>query len=315
MSDLADEIAKEFEQDIQDEHKPTPEETPEKTPETPESPEEPKKAEEEETNPEEETPDGESDDKPAEKKAQPATPSAEEEPEDTPKEEPKPLTEEGVLRLMNQAREEERNSTKEVEAAIDEVIEEYHPDGLSNVLVDERTGKELKTPQDVVEASDGEMSTEEAANWLLNKQHELNSKVNAIREEAKVLAENTLTFKRDMDTVLQKYEPLFKKYPHLQKETFDMYFENVQTTKDGKYIAKLPDMIKFYDFTLNPYRMAMELGTQQPATAATESPKEEKPAEPTAEDRMDITGDGGDSPVDDPNDFGQQVKKELAKGF
>jgi hypothetical protein len=36
---------------------------------------------------------------------------------------------------------------------------------------------------------------------------------------------------------------------------------------------------------------------------------------PGVDDRLDEGGDGGASPVDDPNDFAQQVTKELTRGL
>jgi hypothetical protein len=45
-----------------------------------------------------------------------------------------------------------------LEDTTNEVMDAYYPDGLSNTLVDQASGKELKTPQDVVDASGGNMS-------------------------------------------------------------------------------------------------------------------------------------------------------------
>jgi len=63
-------------------------------------------------------------------------------------------------------------------------------------------------------------------------------------------------------------------------------------------------MLEFYDTMLEPYRMAYEHSQKQSATAPT-SPQT-PPAQPGADDRLDEGGDGGISPVDDPNDFAQQ---------
>jgi hypothetical protein len=70
--------------------------------------------------------------------------------------------------------------------------------------------------------------------------------------------------------------------------------------------------MEHYDDYLEPYQQAFEYSFKQPATNSTDP----EPPKPTAEDRMDISGDGGASDdSDDPNDFAQQVSKQLAKGL
>lgn len=231
--------------------------------------------------------------------------------------EPKPLTEEGVLRILNQARNEERTSSQILNNTYQEVIDAYYPDGLSNTLVDETSGKELRTPQDVVDASGGQMSIEEATRWLMNEQYKLDQNIDNIKRQAAQIAETTVNFKRDSIAVIQKYEPLFKAYPKLQEKAFNLMMKQVRVDQNKGVILSAPDVMELYDTYLEPYQMAYEHSTQNPATnpvstpAATETPK---PATPTIDDRLDDIGDGGDSPVDDPTNFAQQVIKELAKG-
>lgn len=236
----------------------------------------------------------------------PATPPAPQVPE-----EPKPLTKDDVQEVVSNLLNTERNSSKEIETAAKEVLDSYYPDGLSDVLVDEKSGKELRTPADVVEASGGQMSTEEAAQWLMNEQYKLDNQVAKIKDDAKKIAETTVNFKRDSITVLQKYEPLFKAYPHLQQKVYDKLMKQVKVDKDKGVILSAPDVIEHYDDYLEPYQQAFEFSNNKPATNPTPPPVAEPP-KPSAEDRMDESGDGGPAPVDDPNDFAQQVKKELA---
>jgi len=316
MSDQDQDIAKEFEEAFNnDDNQPTPEETPKETPETPESPESPKeeKEEEPEDKPEDKPDDGA--EAPTPKIPEPAeTPEKKEEQDDT-EDQPKPLTEDSVRNIISELRNEERSSSKEIEEATNEVIEAYYPDGLSNTLIDEASGKELKTPSDVVEVSGGSMSIEEAAKWLLNEQYKLDKEVSDIKDKAKKIADTTLRFEKDSQTVLKKYEPLFKAYPSLQAKTWNAFQKQVQTDKNEKFILSAPDIAEFYDLVLDPYRMAYEHGQQQPATAPTPEEKPPEPPKPTAEDRLDITGDGGSSEPLDPNDFAGNVRAELAKGI
>lgn len=329
MSDNED-FAKEFEADINDDHKPTPEETPEKTPEAPDSPTEPKKTEAEEpekkaNDTDKPTDDGEGVEKPKDEADESGkTPEAEAESdgkEDDPKDDKPadqpPITEDAIRKIVEETRTSDRNSTAEVEEAINEVLEAYYPNGVpDNVLRDEATGKELRTPQDVVDLTNGEMSIEKAQQWLVNKQFELDKDVSEIKGRAKEIAETTLKFKNDATTVIRKYEPLFKEYPQLQQKTWDAYKKLIKTDKDDNFVLEAPDMQEFYDLVLDAPRMAFERSNQKSATAAT--PEPEKPAEPpkpTADDRLDVTGDGGSSEQVDPNDFAANVKQELAKGF
>lgn len=293
--------------------KPAPEETPEKTPETPESPEEPRKNEEEKDKTPEKPAGVEENNKPEEKKPEPTKDTEKEAPAE-PVEEPKPLTKDDITSIIKNIQTEERTSTRELESTTDEVIEAYYPDGLSNILVDQTTGKELKTPQDVVDVSDGQMTIEQATQWLMNEQYKLDKSIAQIRDDAKKIAENTINFKRDSVLALQKYEPLFKAYPQLQEKVFNKLMKQVKADTEKGVILSAPDVMEHYDDYLEPYQQAFEYSTQQPATNPTPSTTPEPP-KPTAEDRMDESGDGGVTAPDDPNDFAQQVNKELAKGM
>lgn len=242
-------------------------------------------------------------------------------PAPAPKEEeaeaPQPVTKDDVTGIINQLRQDERASVKELEAQTNEVIEAYYPEGLSKVLIDGETGKELRTPQDVVDASGGTMELDAAAKWLLNEQHKVNNQVEEIQESARKIAETTVNFKHDGVAVLQKYKPLFEglkdKYPHLQDKVFTKLMEQVKVDKEKGVILSSPDVVQFYDDYLEPYKERFEEVTNQSATAA--APPPPTPPKPTADDRLDEHGDGGLSPVNDPNDFAQQTKKELDKGI
>lgn len=254
------------------------------------------------------------------KEDDPAAPKDPETPPAPTEDEPKPLTEEGILRLINQSKLDEQNETKVLQETFGEVMKAYYPDGLSNVLVDQTTGKELRTPQDVVDASGGDMSMEQAAQWLLNKQFELDQSIQDIRKQAAQVTETTVNFKRDTLAAVQKYDALFKAYPDLklQEKTFDLMMQQVQADVEKGVIIKAPDVMNLYDTYLEPYWKAFEFSQQNPGgapTPAPAAPTPPAPATPTINDRLDEGGDGGESPVDDPTNFAQQVTKELAGGF
>jgi hypothetical protein len=289
-------------------------------PPAPEAPkvEEPKKDEqpkpEEPKKPEEGTPPADPAKKPEEGAQPPKDPAAPAEP--AAPEEPKPLTEEGVKSIISNIRTEERTTAKELDTTTNEVLEAYYPDGLSNVLIDQASGKELRTPQDVVDASGGEMDMESAAKWLMNEQYKLDQDVAKIKDDAQKIAETTINFKRDSVAALQKYEPLFKWQPSLQKKVWEKLKQQVKADTEKGVILSAPDVMDHYDFYLEPYQKAYEFSKGQPATNPNPPAPEAPPApKPGADDRLDEGGDGGASPVDDPNDFAQQVTKELAKGL
>lgn len=251
------------------------------------------------------------DEKKEEDPAKPPTP-----PETPPApEEPKPLTEDSIRNIINEVRTEERTSGQALESATAEVMEAYYPDGLSNVLVDQASGKELKTPQDVVDVTNGEMTIEQAASWLMNEQFKLDKDIAKIKEDAKGIAQTTLKFKQDGVEVLQRYEPVFKLYPQLQQKVWDQYKKLVKADEAKNVILSAPDMREFYDTVLEPYRMAVEYQTGQSATAPIPSETPPPAPKPGSGDRLDEGGDGGTTAPDDPNDFAQQVTKELAKGI
>ena len=242
-------------------------------------------------------------------------------PTETPKEEPaepvaaQPLTKEDVAEVINEIQTKERYSGQELETTVKEVMDAYYPDGLSNTLVDEKSGTKLESPQDVVDASGGSMSIEEAASWLMNEQFKLDKQVETIKTQAREIADTNIRFKSESTAALGKYEPLFKWQPSLQKKVYDRLMSQIKVDKEKGVILSAPDVMDHYDFYLEPYQKAYEFSQGTPATNPVDTPAVPAPATPTAEDRMDISGDGGVTPVNDPNDFGQQVTKELAKGI
>lgn len=270
---------------------------------------EPKK--EEPPKPPEETPPATADNKKPEEEVKPpetpATPPA-------PVEPATPLTKDDVQEVVSNLLNTERSSSKELDTTTEEVLKSYYPDGLSNTLVDEKSGKELHTPADVVEASGDNMSMDEAAKWLMNEQFKLDNAVKKIRDDARTIAETTVKFKNDGIAVLQKYQPLFdglkEKYPNLQEKVFQKLMKQVKVDKGA--ILSAPDVAEYYDDYLEPYQQAFEASTKQLDTPAPATPE---PPKPSTDDRMDVSGDGGATPVNDPNDFAQQVVKELAKGI
>lgn len=282
--------------------KDTPEDSKESEDEKVEPPKEEEKKEEE-TSPEDlkEKVEDEEPPKKEEKKEEP------EQPETPPEEPPKPLTSDDVRSIISELRNEERSSGRELDDMTNEVLEKYYPDGLSNTLIDQSTGKELKTPQDVVDASNGSMSIEEASQWLMNEQYKLDKEIDRIKSDAQNVAETTIRFKTDSKILLEKYKDVFESYPQVQQKVWEQYKKLIKSDEEKGVILSAPDMQEFYDAWLEPYKLAYEHKTSQPAP---------EPPKPKAEDRMDISGDGESSgEVDDPNDFAQQVKKELAKGL
>ncbi len=279
--------------------------------EEPKSTDESKKEEKPtEKTPPEVTPPASADDKKPEEGVEP--PKAPETPPTT--EPPAPLTKSDVEAVVSNLLNTERNSNKELETTSKEVLDAYYPDGLSNVLVDEKSGKELRSPQDVIDASGGEMTTEQAAQWLMNEQYKLDVQIDKIKNDARQIAETTVNFKRDSMTVIEKYEPLFKAYPQIQKKVYDKLMEQVKVDKDRGVILSAPDVMGHYDFYLEPYQRAFEYQSGQSATNST-APITPEPPKPGQEDRMDVSGDGAPTVPNDPNDFAQQVSKELAKGI
>lgn len=232
-----------------------------------------------------------------------------------PQEPAAPLTKDDIKSVVSDLLTGERASGKELETATNDVLSSYYPEGLSNTLIDQKTGKELKLPQDVIDASGGEMSMEQASQWLMNEQYKLDQNVANIRKDAERVAETTITFKRDAVAAVEKYQPLFKAYPQLQQKAFDLMMKQVKDDRQKNVILEAPDVMDLYDTYLEPYQKAYEFSTKQSATNPAVPPAVAPPAVPGAEDRLDEGGDGGQSPVNDPNDFGQQVAKELAKGL
>lgn len=292
---------------------------------TPPAPDPAKKEESDENKPVVQT-EGDKENKPGEAPADPAkteedgtktpeeakTPSAPEEPVT-----PQPLTREDLTDVIKQMRDDERVSSQDLKQATQEVIDAYYPEGLSDVLIDKNTQKELRTPQDVVAAAQAvgdEISMEEAANWLLNEQFRVKGEVEKIRAQAEQIAETTTVFKKNSMAALQKYEPLFTAYPQLQAKVFDKMMKQVNADEKHGVILSAPDPLEFYDDYLEPYQMAYEQSTNKPATNPVD-PVTPPPATPNQDDRLDELGDGGaNTEVNDPNNFAQQVEKELALG-
>lgn len=223
-------------------------------------------------------------------------------------EQPKPLTAEEVRQIMSDVRDQERNSGKALEEAEKEVLAAYYPQGLSNTLVDESTGREIKSPQDVVDLSGGTMTTEQATQWLMNEQYKLDKQVADIKSSARELAEVNSNFKQGATRVIEKYKPIFDKYPQLQGKVYKNYMKTVKLDAEKDLILSAPDIEDYYADVMEPYVMAFGF---QPTPAA--APTAAIPvSKQTAADRMDVGGDvGGDAGGGDidPNDAEATLNK------
>lgn len=237
--------------------------------------------------------------------AAPATPPAE-----PAKPETKPLTAEEVRQIIAERDDQTRSAAKAVDEEEQQILRTYYPQGLSNVLVDEKSGREIRTPQDVVELSGGEMTVEEAAQWLMNEQTKLDRSIADIKQSARELAETNYNFKEGATRVMTKYAPIFDKYPALQRKIYDGYMKQVKMDNEKDLILSAPDIEDYYATVMEPYVMAFnysQKGATAPAAPAAPSAGQPKIPESkqTAADRLDITGDGGSGGGDnapDPND-------------
>lgn len=233
--------------------------------------------------------------------------------EDKQEEVPKTLTADDVRTVISDMRNDERTSAKELDALTDDVLKQYYPDGLSNVLVDQQTGKELRSPQDVVDVSGGTMSIEEAQQWLLNEQYKLDTNIAKIKDDARNLAETNANFGRGIDRVLDKYKDVFKKFPEQQQKIYKQYMKQVTIDDQKNLVLSAPDVEDFYDFAMEPYVLAYgNMQTQQPA--APPPPPENKPkipeSKPSIKDRLDESGDGGSTGREaDPNNADESLKE------
>ena len=224
---------------------------------------------------------------------------------------PKPLTIDDVRTAISDMRNDDRTSAKELDTLTDEVLKQYYPDGLSNVLVDSATGKELRSPQDVVDVSGGTMSIEEAQQWLLNEQYKLDTSIAKIKDDARNLAETNANFSKGIDRVLNKYKAVFEKFPEQQQKIYKQYMKQVTIDDQKNLVLSAPDVEEFYDFAMEPYVLAY--GNMQ-AQQTTTPPIEDKPkipeSKPSIKDRLDESGDGGSTGREaDPNNADESLKE------
>lgn len=246
---------------------------------------------------------------------------------DDEEEPPKPLTKEDIQAAFQEARENERNSSKEVEELTNEVLQSYYPDGLSNVLVDKNSGKELRTPQDVIDASGGELSYEDAWRWLNNEQQKLDQQVNQIKDEARNIAETNANFNSGIERVIGKYGPVFDAFKDqkIQEKVYKAYMKNVKMDDKKNLVLSAPDIEEFYDLVMEPYLLAY--GNMQTQNAGQQSGQQPAPAQgqqqpqsneapqipdskPSIEDRLDESGDGGGGGHEaDPNSADEKLNE------
>ena len=240
--------------------------------------------------------------------------------EEKPEQPPTPLTKEDVQAAFREARDSERNSTKELEELTDEVVKKYYPEGLTNVLVDEKTGKELRTPQDVIDVTDGKMSHEEAWRWLNNEQQKLDQKVSQIKDQARNIAETNANFSTGIDRVLQKYKPVFEAFEKqgIQQKIYKAFMKQVRMDEGKELVLSSPDVEEFYDLVMEPYLLAYGNMQTSKAGQATQTPPPQQndapkipDSKPSIDDRLDESGDGGGNKNDeaDPNDANDSLNK------
>lgn len=232
--------------------------------------------------------------------------------EEKPEERPAPLTKQDIQEAIRDFRDTERNSTKQLDELTTEVLTKYYPEGLSSVLVDEKSGKELRTPADVVEVTGGSMSTEEAAQWLMNEQFKLDRQVTEIKDQARQLAETNANFDTGVASVLEKYKDVFAKFPQQQNKIYKAYMKQVKMDKD--LVLSAPDIEEFYDLVMEPYVLAygntqLQGAPVQPTSQPT-PPVQIPNAPPSIENRLDETGDGGGVNNEaDPNNPDESLNK------
>lgn len=256
---------------------------------------------------------------PEEPVSDPSEEKADEQPE-TP-EAPAPLTKEDMQAAIREMRDSERNSSREIDSLTDEVIKKYYPEGLSNVLIDEKSGKELRTPQDVIDASGGELSYEDAWRWLNSEQQKLDKQVEGIKDQARNLAETNANFSTGIDRVLQKYKPVFEAFKErgIQEKVYKAFMNQVKMDEGKELVLSAPDVEEFYDLVMEPYLLAygnMQTakagqGGQPPTPAAPETAPKIPDSKPSIEDRLDESGDSGGKRDNeaDPNDANDSLNK------
>lgn len=275
--------------------------------EEPETPEAPEEAPKEPTEPEAEPKVEGEEQEPVEVVEQPQEPV-----------EPKPLTEDNLRSIISELRQEEHDSTKQFDDVYKDIQSRYYPDGISRVLTDTVTGREIRTAQDVIELSGNpDLTIEEAERWRLVAQAKLDSQVAEIEATTRNIAEQTIALDRGAQRVQEKYGELFKAYPALERKITAQYLKTVKIDKDTSAILSAPnDIVEYYDFALEPYQLAFEAsksgngGGTTPPVAPPVIPPIATP--PNKDDRLDEHGDGGASDDDDdPNDFEAQLRKEF----
>lgn len=254
--------------------------------------------------PEEETPEGETPETPPE--------SPVDNPTETPEEQPSaPLTRDDVLSAISDMRNSERTSAKALDDLTDDILKQYYPDGLSNVLVDQQSGKELRSPQDVVDASGGSMTIEEATQWLMNEQYKLDQDINRIKDDARNLAETNANFTEGITRVLDKYKDVFAKFPDQQQKIYKMYMNQVKMDDKKDLVLSAPDIEEFYDFAMEPYVLAYgNMQANQPTSQTTTEAPKIPDSKPSVNDRLDESGDGGGGKHEaDPNNADESLKE------
>lgn len=226
------------------------------------------------------------------------------------------ITKEDLRSFLSDIRSEEQAATKQYDVVYSDIESRYYPNGISRVMVDAETGKPLRTAQDVMDlANNPDLTIEQAEQWRIQKQSEWDAQVRDIESGIRKIAEQTISLERGTRAVMERYESLFKTYPALETKVMGMYQKYLKSDKNTNTILEAPDIEEFFDFHLEPYRLAFEAGGQAagspaPSPAAPQAPE---PPKPSRNDRMDEFGDGGGESADDadPDDFEAQLKKEF----
>lgn len=224
---------------------------------------------------------------------------------------PKPLTVDDIRTAISDMRNDERTSAKALDDLTDDILKQYYPDGLSNVLVDQQSGKELRSPQDVVDASGGSMTIEEATQWLMNEQYKLDQDINRIKDDARNLAETNANFTDGIQRVLNKYKDVFDKFPDQQQKVYKAYMKQVKMDDKKDLVLSAPDIEEFYDFVMEPYMLAYgNMQANQPPPQPTAEAPKIPDAKPSVNDRLDESGDGGGGKHEaDPNNADESLKE------
>lgn len=204
-----------------------------------------------------------------------------------------------------------REAAKQVEALATDIRAKMFADQPTELK--DADGDPIKTIADVMKLTNPNtigseeypqgrgFTEEEAGQWLLAAQQQLNQNLAATDKQINQIANVNADMKDQAESINYQYGELLKSMPELRDQIWQQYEKTLVKDPDSDIITAMPVSLEdFYDMALQPYvKLAESLEAQEQAKVEAEKQAAEQAKKAKRIDRSEIFGHGDIQDMDD----------------